>query len=460
MSTNPLDDRRNQAAHLLRRAGFGGTPAEIDQLAALSHSDAVEKLLNFQIDGNLAFNLERKLQENGYEPALNDISYWWLLLMARTKQPLQEKMTLFWHGHFTSSYSKVKDPMLLLEQNQLFRDNALGNFNNLTKKISRNPAMIDFLDGQSNRKGKPNENYARELMELFTIGIGNYSESDVREAARAFTGWGYKDRAYVFSANQHDTGSKTFMGQTGNFNGDDIIDIILKSPESGSFIVNKLWEFFVYTGPEQSVTDRLSDVYFKSNYNIKEVMRAIFNSPEFLSEKAYRALVKSPVEYVIGISKQMGATNIASNLTTAAAGMGQTLFNPPTVKGWDGNLHWINSSYFFNHINTANALADAKQTNGQFRYDPYQLLGFNGGASSQAPDNAGAVVDKFAGIFLDGQIQPEVKNALTDYLNSSGALKASDLSDAAGGKNTAKTVDSRVRGTLHLILSTPDYILK
>src|SRR5258707_366684 len=166
MSTNPLSDRRNQAAHLLRRAGFGGSPAEIDELAALSHAEAVEKLLNFQLDGNLAFNLERKLQENGYEAALGDIAYWWLLLMARSKQPLQEKMTLFWHGHFTSSYSKVKDPMLLLEQNQLFRDNALGNFSDLVKKVSRNPAMIDFLDGQSNRKGKPNENYARELMEL------------------------------------------------------------------------------------------------------------------------------------------------------------------------------------------------------------------------------------------------------------------------------------------------------
>jgi hypothetical protein len=460
MSTNPLSDRRTQAAHLLRRAGFGGTPAEIDQLAALSHADAVEKLLNFQIDGNLAFNLERKLQENGYEPALSDIAYWWLLLMARTKQPLQEKMTLFWHGHFTSSFSKVRDSMLLLEQNQLFRANALANFNDLTKKVSRNPAMIDFLDGQSNRKGAPNENYGRELMELFTIGIGNYTETDVRQAARAFTGWGYKDRAYVFNANQHDTGSKTFMGQTGNFNGDDIIDIILKRPESGQFIVNKLWEFFVYPNPEASVTQRLTEVYFKNNYSILEVMRAIFNAPEFLSDTAYHALVKSPVEYVIGMAKQLGATNIASNLTNAAAGMGQTLFNPPTVKGWDGDLHWINSSYFFDRINTANALADARP-NGPFRYDPYELLGFNQSPTpGQTPADASAVVDRFAGIFLDGEIQPEVKNALTDYLNSSGALQGSDLTAAAGGKPAARAVDSRVRGTLHLIMSTPDYMLK
>ena len=458
MSNNPLSDRRNQAAHLLRRAGFGGSPAEIDELAALSHANAVEKLLNFQLDGNLAFNLERKLQENGYEAALNDIAYWWMLLMARSKQPLQEKMTLFWHGHFTSSYSKVKDPMLLLEQNQLFRDNALGNFKDLVKKVSRDPAMIDYLDGQSNRKGKPNENYARELMELFTIGIGNYTEQDVREAARAFTGWGFKGRTYVFTPNQHDAASKTFMGQMGNFNGDDVIEITLKRPESGKFIINELWNFFVYTDPEPAIIDRLSDVYFKSNYDIKEVMRAIFLSPEFLSEKAYRSLVKSPVEYVIGMAKQLGATNIASNLTQASSGMGQTLFNPPTVKGWDGNLKWVNSSYFFDRINTANTLADAKSQQGQFRYDPYDLLGLNANGTT-APTSAGTVVDRLAGIFLDGQLQPEIKSALTDYLNTP-VLKASDLADAASGTKTALAVDSRVRGTLHLLMSTPDYMLK
>lgn len=457
MSDNPLSDRRNQAAHLLRRAGFGGSPAEIEELASLSHPDAVEKLFNFQFDGNLAFNLERKLQENSYEVGLNDIAYWWLLLMARSKQPLQEKLTLFWHGHFTSSFSKVKDPMLLLEQNQLYRDNALGNFQDFVKKVSRNPAMIDFLDGQSNRKGKPNENYARELMELFTIGIGNYTEQDVREAARAFTGWGYKDRSYVFSPNQHDSGSKTFMGQTGNFNGDDIIEIILKRPESGKFIITKLWNFFAYVNPEPAVIDRLTGVYFKNNYDLKEVMRAIFLSPEFLSDKAYRALVKSPVEYVIGMAKQLGATNIASNLTQASAAMGQTLFNPPTVKGWDGNLSWINSSFFFDRINTANTLADSRGQQAQFRYDPYELLGLK---ADQGPDSAGAVVDRLAGIFLDGQIQPDIKSALTGYLDAPTTLKASDLTDAANGKPAARAVDGRVRGTLHLLMSTPDYMLK
>ncbi|HEX2912676.1 MAG TPA: DUF1800 domain-containing protein [Chloroflexia bacterium] len=456
MSDNPLSDRRVQAAHLLRRAGFGGTQAEIDQLAAMSHSDAVDKLLNFKYDGNLAFNLQRKLQENGYEANLNDIAYWWMLTMTHTRQPLQEKMALFWHGHFTSSFSKVRDPMLLLEQNELFRTNALSNFNDLVKKVSRNPAMIDFLDGEANRKGKPNENYARELMELFTIGIGNYTEQDVREAARAFTGWTYRDRAYVFTPALHDNGSKTFMGKTGNFNGDDIIDIILARRESGKFIITKLWNFFVYENPEPQVIDRLTDLYFSNNYSIKEVMRAILTSPEFLSPKAYRALVKSPVEYVVGMVKDLGMGNVESRIATAAAGMGQTLFNPPTVKGWDGGKSWINSSYFFDRINAANVLATSRNQN--YQYDPYSLLGISDN-NSQPPNTAAKLVDKFAAILLDGQAHPDVKTALSDYLGGNN-FKPTDLLAAAANKPAGKQLDTKVRGTLHLIMSTPDYMLK
>ena len=451
MSNSPLSDRRSQAAHLLRRAGFGGSEADVVELTALSHADAVDKLLNLKYDGNLAFNLERKLQDNGYAVDYNSMGYWWLLTMARTAQPLQEKMTLFWHGHFTSSFTKVRDAVLLLEQNQLYRDNALGNFKDFVKKVSRNPAMIDFLDGQSNRKGKPNENYARELMELFTIGIGNYTEQDVREAARAFTGWGYKDRAFVFTANQHDTGSKTFMGKTGNFNGDDIIDIILARPESGRFLMTKLWKFFVYDNPEPAVIDRLTDVYFKSNYELKPVLKAIFTSPEFLSDKAYRALVKSPTEYVVSMIKDLGAANIDTNAIRAADTMGQVLFNPPTVKGWDGGLTWINSAFFFNRVNAANTITSNRgQQN--FSYDPYAILGQN-------TTSAQAAIDGLIGTLLDGNTAPEIKTALADYLSGGQPLKASDFSDAAA-KPTTHPLDSRLRGTFHLIMSSPDYMLK
>ena len=451
MSDNPLSDRQSQAAHLLRRAGFGGTTAEVSQLAALSHTDAVDKLLTLKYDGNLAFNLERKLQESGYEVDYNSMAYWWLLTMARTGQPLQEKMTLLWHGHFTSSYTKVNDVIMLLEQNQLYRDNALGNFKDLVKKVSRNPAMIDYLDGQSNRKGKPNENYARELMELFTIGIGNYTEQDVREAARAFTGWGYRDRAYVFTANQHDTGQKTFMGKTGNFNGDDIIDIILARPESGRFLTTKLWKFFAYDNPEPAVVDRLTNVYFQNNYELKPVLKAIFTAPEFLSAKAYRGLVKSPTEYVVSMIKDLGATNVDTNASRATSLMGQVLFNPPTVKGWDGGLGWINSAFFFNRVNTANNLATNRGQQ-SFHYDPYELVGQN-------TSSAGAAVDSLLKTFLDGNASADVKSALTDYLSGGQSLKASDFSPTTA-KGAANPLDARLRGTIHLIMSSPDYMLK
>src|SRR5689334_10412148 len=231
------DDRRVQAAHLLRRAGFGGTPAEIEELAGMGHADAVEKLLTFKYDGNLAFNLQRKFDEVGYQPGLNDLQYWWLLTMVRTKQPLQEKMTLFWHNHFTTAYSKVKHETWLMQQNQLYRDFALGNFKDFVKAVSRNPAMIDYLDGQSNRKGKPNENYARELMELFTIGIGNYTEQDVRESARAFTGYriDFTTQQFRFAPFQQDHGTKKFMGRTGNLSGDDVIDTLVSKPACAQF---------------------------------------------------------------------------------------------------------------------------------------------------------------------------------------------------------------------------------
>lgn len=450
--TNLSSERRVQAAHLLRRAGFGGSATEIAQFAALSHAESVESLLNLKYDGNLAFDLERRLREDGYEADLNDMAYWWLVLMTRTKQPLQEKMTLFWHGHFTSSFSKVKEPIMLLEQNELYRNFALGNFKDFVKAVARNPAMIDYLDGQANRKAKPNENFARELLELFTIGIGNYTEQDVREAARAFTGWSFKDRTFVFQANQHDDGNKTFMGKTGKFDGDDIIDIVLSKPETARNIVSKLWKFFVYDKPEPAVVERLSKVFLDSNYNLKETMKAIFLSPEFLSPKAYRSLVKSPVEYVIGMLKDINASNVEGTIARAAAGMGQVLFNPPTVKGWDGGLSWINSSYFFDRVNLANLVVSSRGQQG-LRYDPYTLIG-------QKPDAALAVVNTLIGSLLDGNTSDVTREAVVEYLNGGSKLAAKDFELAASGKPLGKPLDSRLRGTLHLLMSSPDYMLK
>jgi uncharacterized protein (DUF1800 family) len=206
------------------------------------------------------------------------------------------------------------------------------------------------------------------------------------------------------------------------------------------------------------VVSRITDEFYKSNYDIKGLMRSILTSPEFLSQKAYRALVKGPVEYVVGMLKQLGTSDILANATQATALMGQTLFNPPTVKGWDGGLSWINSAYFFERINDANQLA-TNRAQGGFRYNPYDILNITGD-KAQPPDSAQAVVDRIVNLFLDGNTQPEIKSALTDYLNGTGTLSASDFTAAASGKANGKALDARLRGALHLAMSTPDYMLK
>lgn len=452
ITTNPLADRRIQTAHLLRRVGFGGTPQEIDQFAAMSHTDAVDKLLTFTTVGTKGFDMQNRMQQTNFMPKLNDLQYWWLTTMLHTPNPFQEKMTLFWHGHFTTAYSKTDYPVLLMEQNELFRNNALGNFKDLTKAVSRNVAMVYYLDGEANHKTKPNENYARELMELFTIGIGNYTEQDVREAARAFSGWGIKGRAFYFNPNDHDTGSKTFMGQTGNFGGDEIIDIILKRPESARFIIGELWNNFVYPNPEPAVLDNLTKIYFDNNYELKPVLRAMLTSPEFLSDKAYRALVKSPTEFIVGSLRQLNSTNISQNAAQQIGKMGQTLFSPPTVKGWDGGIAWFNSSLFFERVNGANQLVTGRGQTDHF--DPYPLIQVN------KLSNGLAVVDYFLGNLMDGQFHPDMRSALLDYFDPQKNLSANDLTAPTVGKNNNAATDERLRGLVHLILSSPDYQLK
>ncbi len=454
MSDNPLSDRQVQAAHLLRRAGFGGTAAEIAQVASLSHNQAVENLLNLS-DLGAAFHLDPNKATDPKQVSFNDLGYWWLLTMAYTRQPLQEKMTLFWHGLFTSAYSKVRVPLLLVNQNEMFRANALGNFRDLVKKVARDPAMLDYLDGELNRKSSPNENWAREMMELFTIGIGNYSEQDVREAARAFTGWTFRGTEFVFQANQHDSGAKTFMGQTGNFDGDDIINIILSNRLTAQRIATRLWTFLAYPNPDSGLVGRLTDVFFNSNYDTKQLVRAILTAPEFLSMTAYRALVKSPVEYMVGMLKGLGISSFEPYLNYLPREMGQTLFNPPNVGGWMGGPAWIGSASFFDRINSADLFAVNRNPMLPLAYSPYNLLA--GGV--QSATSAQAMVDGLVQHLLDGQTAPQVRTALSNYLSSGTNPTATDFVAAANGNPAGRALDMRVRGTLHLIMSSPDYIL-
>jgi len=365
-----LSSERVRVAHLLRRSGFGATKAELDHFAAMGQTAATEAILNYSKTSNAALESQLPTIDLGGtpQPTAAAIQAWWLQRMAQSARPLEEKMTLFWHGLLTSGLDKA-GPAQLFTQNQLFRDMALGNFDDLLKAVSKDPAMMVYLDTETNRKGKPNENYARELMELFTTGIGHYTEGDVRESARSFTGWtlqGGKQLRYA-SASQlvprlHDAGVKTFMGKTGTFTGDDIVEMLVPLRATAVRLSTRLFSFFAYPNPDQEIVNHLADTFQKSRYNVGAVVREIFTMDAFYSDQAYRALVKSPADLVAQTLKATGAN--ARGYTTAAAAMapmGQVLFYPPNVAGWPGGSSWINSSTLLNRINFANAAAQRSQ---------------------------------------------------------------------------------------------------
>ena len=365
-----LSSERVRVAHLLRRSGFGATKAELDHFAAMGQTAATEAILNYSKTSNAALESQLPTIDLGGtpQPTAAAIQAWWLQRMAQSARPLEEKMTLFWHGLLTSGLDKA-GPAQLFTQNQLFRGMALGNFDDLLKAVSKDPAMMVYLDTETNRKGKPNENYARELMELFTTGIGHYTEDDVRESARSFTGWtlqGGKQLRYTTASQLvprlHDAGVKTFMGKTGTFTGDDIVEMLVPLRATAVRLSTRLFSFFAYPNPDQEIVNHLADTFQKAHYNVGAVVRQIFTMDAFYSDQAYRALVKSPAELVAQTLKATGAN--ARGYTAAAAAMapmGQVLFYPPNVAGWPGGSSWINSSTLLNRINFANAAAQRSQ---------------------------------------------------------------------------------------------------
>ncbi|HYS02381.1 MAG TPA: DUF1800 domain-containing protein [Candidatus Eisenbacteria bacterium] len=424
--------QRVRVAHLLRRAGFGATPAELDRYAAMGVTGATSALLNYQATSNQT--LEAALAS--IDPTTlaggkgaGTIQAWWLQRMVQTARPLEERMTLFWHGLLTSGLDKV-GPAPLFIQNQLFRTMALANFDDLLKAVSKDPAMMLYLDTETNRKGRPNENYARELMELFTTGIGHYTEDDVRESARAFTGWTLnatpKDRrnatASSFVARFHDDGMKTFMGKTGNFTGDDIVEMLVPLRATAERLTTRLFGFFAYPNPEPAIVHHLADVFQQNRYSVRAVVSEIFAMDAFYSEKAYRSLVKSPAEFVaqslrgLSPSPSGGATIVrvagfpawagqgggVPQATTAMAPMGQVLFYPPNVAGWPSGSSWINSSTLLSRVNFATALA--------------QKFGST------------ASLDQLLATFVDGTVSPTTHDTLTQFAHDNPGAAADLLS--------------------------------
>ena len=365
----------DEARHLLSRTSFGPVPHDVQTLSSLDYGaavdrllanprraaltpapgwvneglkhvreeqrEAVEKLNAAKGDKKQAAGIVRPIQEQGRE-----LRNWWVEEMLVTDQPFVERMTLFWHNHFTSSLQKVRFAPAIYFQNALFRREALGNFATLLKAVARDPAMLIYLDGVRSVARQPNENFGRELLELFTLGEGHYSEADIKTAARAFTGWSI-DRdtgTFVDRIQQHDGGEKVFLGQTGRFGGDDIVAILLRSPRTAETIVRKLWLEFVSLKPDPEEVTRLAAVFRTGGYEIKPLMRAMLLSPAFRDPANRGGLIKSPVDLIVGSVRVLGLpVPEKTGLVRMMQGLGQVPFDPPNVKGWAGGESWIST---------------------------------------------------------------------------------------------------------------------
>ncbi len=397
----------DRAAHLLERAGFGGTPEDIERLAAMTPEQAVRHLVHYEsIDnshlqpfdesgvhdpGLVPFPPSRPAttqlaKENGeaigvkvkasgnrrLQPVVNKffywlrasmletrrVSYWWANRMLNTNRPLEEKMALFWHGHFATSEAKVRDYRKMLLQNETFRRHATGNFRDLVVAVAQDPAMLYFLDAGVNVKGAPNENFAREIMELFTMGVGNYTEKDIREAARAFTGWNSDDLTFVVNTSQHDDGTKSFLGNQGGFDGVKVIDLIMAQAVTAEFMTAKLYGYLVRQELSTALNGKLAAILRDNNYDMKPLLQTVFLSRDFFSPASMGTHIKSPTELVVSTYKKLGVDEVPGipdfNLVVAA--LGQDLFWPPTVAGWAHGRSWITPGLLLERGNFARAV--------------------------------------------------------------------------------------------------------
>jgi hypothetical protein len=382
----------DRAAHLLAHAGFGGTPDEIQKLGDLGLEHAVASLVHYEQAPNP--KLTPFVESGLWDPSLKGfpdsrpeatdraeqrgesmgvatkpsgnrpvqpvsdrffywlratmletrrVGYWWANRMAATTHPLEEKMALFWHGHFATHENKVRDYRKMLQQIALFERQATGNARQLTIEVAQNPAMLYFLDAQYNVKGAPNENFAREVMELFTMGVGNYTEKDVRECARAFTGWYFDDLTFEVDRDKHDAGLKEFLGLRGNFDGVDVVKIIFEQPVTAEFLAGKIYRFLVRDELSPALRKALGAVLREAEYELKPLLTAILTSKDFYSAASFGGHIKGPVEHMVSMMRQLGADAMPGvpDFNQATIAMGQHLLNPPSVAGWAGGKAWI-----------------------------------------------------------------------------------------------------------------------
>ena len=490
---------KEEARHLLSRAGFGGSPGEIERLYVMGRAKAVEFLINPEepieahpkpewADLKTAMagmaemmmerremmaetrglsaeeaekkrrEMQREIQQQSRRQGL-EAQHWWFNRMLNTKAPLREKMTLFWHDHFATSIQKVKQPVLLLKQNDLFREYAFGNFRDLTQKVVRDPAMMLYLDTQRSSKSMPNENFAREIMELFTLGEGNYTEEDVKQAARAFTGYQLNrlNGEVMQSAKAWDAGEKTIFGKTGAYNGKDVVNLIFKNEACAKFMVTKLWEFFAYEKPVDSAMEDLAETFRKNEYELKPVLREIFLSREFYGEKSMATQIKSPVQYLVQLLKELDMESAPLGFPIMGqTQLGQVLFMPPNVAGWDWGKAWINTNTLLTRYNLAGSLTKGSAG---------EMKSRGGGAMKRMTERresrSGGVVPDF------GRIAPEsgrndterlVEGLIARFFCVPIPAKARDSFIAyADSKKGVSFTDKELGELCHLMLSTPYY---
>ena len=453
MKTSAWD--RARAAHLYRRAGFGAAPDELDLAVSLGREGAVARLVDYeQIPSDeLDAFLDRNGRDlTGYGPVpydrFSELLRWWYWRMQYTPRPLEEKMVLFWHNHFATSINKVGDPQLMYAQNRILRTYAMGRFETLLMSVSRDPAMLIWLDNASNVRGAPNENFAREVMELFTMGVNHYTQRDVTEAARAYTGWtvdNQKYNAFYFNPDFHDDGIKTVLGNSGRFKGEDVIAILAARPETAVFIAAKLARFFLGGDPSPALAQRLADVYASTGGVIREVVRAILLSDDFDRSAEQPDMPKSPVEIIVGARRSLIAYDDPLGYLYWPEVMGMALFRPPNVGGWKGGRSWIQTAAYLIRLQIAfSVVTQPSQGDEFFRWEVGR---FFEDRSFAAPDELiDFLVDRF------NLIPPSetLRDALRGFLAPAGTPFVW----------SPASYDYLGRGAIYLLMSSPEYQLQ
>ena len=455
-------------AHLMRRAGFGATRDELEARVAKGYQATVEELLHPEEQDPVdKLDLQRYhgwTWKPGTVQGMGAAE--WMYYLLNTKRPLEEKMTLFWHQVFATGVSKVDHYDELMDQTDLFRRMGMGNYRDLLLAMAKDPAMIYWLDNNENHKNAVNENWGRELLELFSMGVGNYTEVDVRESSRAFTGWtitpklprfpmGRFDWYFKYNEADHDDAEKTFLGETGNFNGEDIIDIVCQHPATGQFIARHLYNFFVadeaqvpawpVTPPrDQEAIDLLADTFTESGYNMNAVLRVLFNSEFF--KNARFARLKSPAEVIIGTLRLVGGAEFPApglgELARQTAYMGQDLLNPPSVEGWHTGAEWINSGSLMRRVNyTADLIGDVSRPGIQSIIARLKAQG------TQSPQQ---IVESCLDLLGPLEVNPESLTELTGFVSERGDFRW-DSAEATQAST------ERVSELLQLIVSLREY---